>query len=97
MEYGAAGAEAAAMKHRATATAAAERCGPAVKSTSAMEATSTVKAAATVETTSTTAMSTTTMSSTTADFGRQSARGGFRRRRRTRIDQRQRLRGRWNG
>jgi hypothetical protein len=95
VEYGTAGTKAATVKHRPTASAV-ESCGPAVKSATAMEASSTVKATATspVETTSATAMSTTT---TATDYGRQPAGGGLRRRRRTRIDQRQRLRARWNG
>ena len=87
------------MKHR-TAAAAVERCGPTVKSASAMETTATVEAATAVKATSTaveTASAAATAMSTTADFGCQSAGGGFRRRCRARIDQRQRLRPRWNG
>ena len=106
MEYGTAGAEAATVKHRATAATAAtavERCGSAVKSATAMETSTTVKAAASaaVEATSATtvgaASAATSAMPTTADFGRQSARGGFRRRRRSGIDQRQCLRARWHG
>jgi hypothetical protein len=104
MEDGPAGTEAATMKHRATAAAAVEHCGSTVKSTTAMETATTAMetATSTMETVaatamSSTAMSTTTTMSTTADFGRQSAGGGFRRRCSARIDQRQRLRARWNG
>lgn len=91
MEYGAAGSQAATMKYR-TAAAAMERCGPTMKSAATVKAAAT---SATVETTTTTTAS--AMSTTTADFGRQSAGDGFRRRGRARIDQRQRLRALWNG
>jgi hypothetical protein len=98
VEYSAAGSQPATMKHRTTA-AAVERCGPTMKSATAVEASAAaMKAAttsATVETTTTAAAS--AMSTTTADCGRQSAGDGFRRLRRARIDQRQRLRALWNG
>ncbi len=104
MEYGAAGSQAATMKYR-TAAAAMERCGPTMKSAATVKSATAVEASAaamkaaatsaTVETTTTTTAS--AMSTTTADFGRQSAGDGFRRRGRARIDQRQRLRALWNG
>jgi len=103
MEDGPAGTEAATMKHRATTAAAVEHCGSTVKSTTAMETATTAMetATSTMETVAATAMSSAAMStaamSTTADFGRQSAGGGFRHRCSARIDQRQRLRARWNG
>ena len=103
MEYGAAGSQAATMKYRTA--AAVERCGPTMKSAATVKSATAVEASAaamkaaatsaTVETTTTTTAS--AMSTTTADFGRQSAGDGFRRRGRARIDQRQRLRALWNG
>ena len=102
MEYGAAGSQATTIKYRTA--AAMERCGPTMKSAATVKSATAVEASAaamkaaatsaTVETTTTTASA---MSTTTADFGRQSAGDGFRRRGRARIDQRQRLRALWNG
>ncbi len=84
MEYGAAGSEAATMKHRTA--AAVERCGPTMKSATSVEAAAAVKAATTSATVETTTAAAPTMSTTTADFGRHSAGDGFRRRCRARID-----------
>jgi hypothetical protein len=98
VEYGAAGSQATTMKHR-TSAAAMERCGPTMKSATAVKSSAAaMKAAATSTTVETTTTAASAMSTTTtADFGRQSAGDGFRRRCRTRIDQRQRLRALWNG
>lgn len=98
VEYGAAGSQTATMEHRAA--AAVERCGPTMKAASAMETTATVEAATAVKAAATTVETTSaaaTAVSTTADFSCQPAGGGFRRRCRARIDQRQRLRPLWNG
>lgn len=87
MEYGAAGSEAATVKRRAT--AAVKHSGATVKASAAVEASASVEAA-----TPTTAVETTStaMATAAADFGRQRAGDGFRRRSNARIDQRQRLR-----
>jgi len=95
MEYGATGSEAATVKRRAT--AAVKHHGATVKASAAVEASASVEAtaAATVEAaTPTTAVETTStaMATAAADFGRQRAGDGFRRRSNARIDQRQRLR-----
>ena len=75
-----------------------ERCGPTMKSATAVKASAAaMKAAATSATVETTAAAASAATTTTADFGRQSAGDGFRRRCRARIDQRQRLRALWNG
>lgn len=87
MEYGAAAAQGATVKHRTTA---AVKCGTAAMETStaveastATETSTAGEASSTVEATSTAA--------TTDDFGRQSVGSGFRRGRSARIDQRERL------
>lgn len=87
MEYGAAAAQGATVKHRTTA---AVKCGTAAMETStaveastATETSTAGEASSTVEATSTAA--------TTDDFGRQSVGSGFRRGHGARIDQRERL------
>ncbi len=106
VEYGAAGSQAPAMKHRAAsavkhraasmkAASTMETTSP-VETTSAVEAASAVKATATATTVEATTAAASAMPAT-ADFSCQSVGGKLCRRRSARIDQRQRLRALWNG
>ena len=101
VEYGAAGSQAATMKHRAASAvkhrAASMKAASTMETTSPVEAASAVKAAATAATVETTTTAAASAMPATADFSCQSVGGKLCRRRSARIDQRQRLRALWNG
>lgn len=93
MEYGAAAAQGATVKHRTTA---AVKCGTAaMESSTAMETSTAVEASTATETSTageaSSTVEATSTAATTDDFGRQSVGSGFRRGHGARIDQRERL------